>query len=247
MAGKDINTNAIMCVCVCWGCRVSVCEGYTGVTGRAIWRFYHRQMRCQLSFCQHPPLLLFSPGSAFSDGDISWIHWLIRTVILLSLASILNWPACQHFFWAHESFQIRVRSEPSGRTELGKHNVPSPGSWVWFEAIPSSGQASSKIQLSMFQAGWANWRSLPWAFRGPRGVADSLRGKCLCKHYQTLVISAQNTWEEEYSWFQRLWWLREHLWLWFDLHILVGYKTFMCFMLSQKTNSFWVILRLSAF
>lgn len=46
------------------------------------------------------------------------------------------------------------------------------------------------------------------------------RGKCLHEHYQTLVMSVQNTWKEEYGWFQRLWRLCEYLWHWFNLHIL---------------------------
>lgn len=124
-------------------------------------------MRCQLSFYQHqhPPLLLLSPGSGFSNGDISWIHWLIRTVILLFL-SLAYWTDLPASTFSEPTKVFRFVSVLSlqggqGGQSQEKHNVPSPGSWVWFEVIPSSGQASSKIQLSMFQAGWANCRSLP--------------------------------------------------------------------------------------
>lgn len=202
-------------------------------------------MRCQkLSFCQHqhPPLLLLSPGSGFSDGDISWIHWLIRTVILLfpSLAYWTDLPVST-FSEPTEVFRfvsvLSLQGGQGGQSWEKKHNVPSPGSWVWFEAIPSSGQASSKIQLSMFQAGWANCRSLPLELSEvPEGLQIVYGGNAFVSITKP-VMSAQNTWEEEYGWFQRLWWMREHLWLWPSYIAMLGYKTFNA---QSNTNSFWV-------
>lgn len=158
-------------------------------------------------FLPAPASSPLSPGSGFSDGDISSIHWLIRIVISLFLC-LTYWtdlPASAFFdptkfsesdpFWAFREnragknamFHIQDLGFDLKRYQA-QVKRPQKYSWPCFrldEQIAGSFLLSLRRSLGRLQIVY--------------------RGKCLHEHYQTLVMSVQNTWKEEYGWFQRLW------------------------------------------
>lgn len=150
----------------------------------------------------------------------------------------MKWPACWRFFFDPAKF-FRVGSVLSLQGGQSRKKTQCTVSrilgLIWCDTRLRSSILSN---TAGHVAGWMSKLQVAfsWAAGGPRGVQIVYRGKCLHEHYQTLLTSVHNTWIEEYGWFQRLWRLREHLWLWFDLHILqfFGIKLLK---LGQKTNS----------